>query len=264
MFAGVHLTSNKLEVTFYQLGSPKMAAGSRIRVVVLADLHNHEFGRGNEELVSEVKRLEPDIIVMAGDMIDKNDDNIEVAVDLCLALNTVAPLYYGLGNHETTMIYVNEIMLHHRLEAEGITVLINRSVEAKINDTPLLIGGLTAGSREYEIYGKEFIDEYVRDDRFKLLIGHSPDVYYEKMADAVVDLGICGHFHGGQIQIPFLGGLYSPDYGFFPKYCNGMFQLNNGMLFVTRGLGNTRRIPRINNRPELAVIDISQQPEDNP
>ena len=101
---------------------------------------------------------------------------------------------------------------------------------------------------------KSYLEE---DDSFKLLITHFPDMYYEILADEKIDLGICGHFHGGQIQIPVLGGLYSVDYGLFPKYCNGLYELKNGTIYVSRGLGNSRNIPRINNRPELAVLDIN-------
>ena len=91
------------------------------------------------------------------------------------------------------------------------------------------------------------------------MISNFPSVYYEKMADADIDLGLCGHYHGGQIQIPFLGGLYSVKHGLFPKYCSGMFEIENGHIFVSRGLGSNNNFPRINNRPELAVIDINNR-----
>lgn len=91
----------------------------------------------------------------------------------------------------------------------------------------------------------------------KILIAHFPDLFYEKLADVNVDLAVAGHYHGGQVQLPLVGGVYSVDNGLFPQYCNGMFSLTNGHLFVTRGLGNSHRSPRINNRPEIAVIDIN-------
>ena len=99
--------------------------------------------------------------------------------------------------------------------------------------------------------------EFEQKDTLKILIAHCPDLFYEKMAEVNVDLSVAGHFHGGQVRLPVVGGLYAIGHGFFPKYCDGMFTLANGHLFVTRGLGNSHTLPRINNRPEIAVIDVN-------
>ena len=72
-----------------------------------------------------------------------------------------------------------------------------------------------------------------------------------------VDLGVCGHYHGGQVWIPFVGGLYHGDTGMFPKYSGGLYSLTHSTIFVSRGMGGHSGLPRINNRPELAVIDIN-------
>ena len=71
-----------------------------------------------------------------------------------------------------------------------------------------------------------------------------------------MDLAVAGHYHGGIIRIPGLGGLYHPKTGFFPKYDGGKYELAQGTLIVTRGIGNHGLIPRINNRPELVIIDV--------
>ena len=62
-------------------------------------------------------------------------------------------------------------------------------------------------------------------------------------------------------RLPEAGGLYHGDTGFFPKYSGGMYQLRNGTIFVSRGMGGHNGLPRVNNRPELAVIDINGRPE---
>lgn len=253
------LLSQQLETTFYHMYSPKIAGGTTIRILVLSDLHNYEFGSHNQELVEQAEKLKPDIIVMAGDMVNKEEDRTDVAVNLGYHLSRIAPVYYGLGNHEGTMIYVNGIALEQELENAGVEVLVNRWIEKEIRGTPIMIGGISGDVENYELYSKEFVNEFEvqNKDAFKILITHFPDLYYEKLKDVKIDLGICGHFHGGQIQLPGAGGLYSVDYGLFPKYCNGMFQLENCTIAVSRGLGNSHSIPRINNRPELMVIDVN-------
>ena len=133
-----------------------------------------------------------------------------------------------------------------------------------IHKTPFLIGGLTTAVEGYEEYGAAFFEEYEKSDAFKLLISHYPSLYYEALADAAVDLGICGHYHGGQFRLPVIGGLYHGDTGLFPKYNGGMYQIDNGTIFVSRGMGGHNGLPRINNRPELAVIDINGRQETDP
>lgn len=261
LLAGIWLifrsVSKELEVTFFHLYSPKIESGETIRVVVLSDLHNETFGNDNCELVEMVRALKPDLILMAGDMVNKDEDDTSTVLSLCSRLTDTAPVWYGLGNHEGIMIYERGIRLDQMLEEEGVHVLIAEEEELEVKGSRILIGSISADTENYEDYGVDFIRQYEKAEEFKLLITHFPDLYYEKLADADIDLGVCGHFHGGQVQLPVVGGLYSVDYGFFPKYCNGMFELDNSTIVVSRGLGNSHKIPRINNRPEIAVIDVN-------
>ncbi len=260
---GYHLFSNELEVTFHHLYSPKAAGRENIRVVVLSDLHSREFGPGNRELVEQITALKPDLIAVAGDMVNADDDNLDVILTLCSQLTEIAPVYYSPGNHESNLIYEKGSPIESMLLEQGVHVLINRAEEVTINRTPLLIGGLTTSTEGYEAYGAAFFEEYEKSGAFKLLIAHYPSLYYEYLADGHIDLGICGHYHGGQIRIPVAGGVYHGDTGFFPKYSGGMYQLPNSTIFVSRGMGGHNGLPRINNRPELAVIDINGRQETN-
>ena len=74
-----------------------------------------------------------------------------------------------------------------------------------------------------------------------------------------VDLALCGHTHGGMIRIPGIGGLYTPDQGFLPTLTEGLHQIGDTSLVISRGLGDgkDKRIPRINNPPELVIVDIN-------
>ncbi|MDF2506052.1 MAG: hypothetical protein K0R06_3547 [Clostridium sp.] len=68
-----------------------------------------------------------------------------------------------------------------------------------------------------------------------------------------------GHAHGGQIRIPFLGGILSPNQGFFPKYSEGMHREGETSMIVSRGLGNSLFPFRIFNRPELIVVTLKKK-----
>lgn len=251
------LLSNELEVTYYHLYSSKIADAENTRIVVLSDLHNREFGEDNADLIKQIADLQPDIIAVAGDMVNADDENLDIILGLCGKLTKTAPVYYSPGNHESNLIYEKGIPLETLLTEKGVHVLINRSETVVPHKTPFLIGGLATSTEGYEEYGAAFFEEYEKNTAFKLLISHYPSLYYDMLKDAEIDLGVCGHYHGGQIRLPLIGGLYHGDTGFFPKYSGGMYDLPHGTLFVSRGMGGHNAFPRINNRPELAVIDIN-------
>lgn len=254
---GCFLLSDELEVTFHHLYSPKAASGETIRVIVLSDLHNREFGPANQELVDQTAALRPDLIAIAGDMVNADDESLDVILSLCSRLLEIAPVYYSPGNHESSLMYEKGSHLENLLLEQGVHVLVNRAEAVTIHKTPFLIGGLTTSAEGYEEYGAAFFEEYERSGGFKLLIAHYPSLFYDYLADRSVDLGVCGHYHGGQVWIPFVGGLYHGDTGMFPKYSGGLYSLTHSTIFVSRGMGGHSGLPRINNRPELAVIDIN-------
>lgn len=257
VFCGRYLFSNELGTTFYHLYSPKIEDTQAIRPVVLSDLHNREFGPGNVNLTEQIKNLKPDLIAIAGDMVNADDDNVNIVLSLCEKLTEIAPVYYSPGNHENHLLYEKELPLEQQLADRGAHVLVNRAETATIHGTLFQIGGLTTDPEGYDEYGKEFIREYEKSDGFKLLISHYPGLYYEALANTEIDLGICGHYHGGVVRIPGISGLYHGDTGFFPKYSGGMYDLPASTVFISRGMGGHSGFPRINNRPELAVIDIN-------
>ena len=261
VFCGRYLLSDEMETNFYHLYSSKVKGTQNTRVVVLADLHNREFGSGNKNLVDQIKALSPDLIAIAGDMVNADDDNLDIILSLCENLVEIAPVYYSPGNHESHLLYEKNIPLEEKLNEKGVHVLVNRAESVEIHKTHFLVGGLTTAPEGYLEYGEEFIKEYEKSDEFKLLISHYPGLYYEALADTKIDLGICGHYHGGVVRIPGIGGLYHGDTGFLPKYSGGMYDLSSGTIFVSRGLGGHSGFPRVNNRPELAVIDINTRKE---
>ena len=249
--------SEELETSFFHLYSQKVPNGRNIRLVVLSDLHNKEFGEQNIELVERVEKLSPVLILLAGDMVNKFEDRTDVAVDLCRRLVEIAPVYYGIGNHEGNMMYVNGLRIDGLLREVGAKVLINQSEDIVVQDTPVSVGSVSTSVLDFDEYSAPFVAEFEQKDTLKILIAHCPDLFYEKMADVNVDLSVAGHFHGGQVRLPIIGGVYAIGQGFLPKYCDGMFTLTNSHLFVTRGLGSGHSFPRINNRPEIAVIDVN-------
>lgn len=261
-FLIVQLLENRsFEITHYYLTSSKVK--DPLRIAVMSDLHSREFGEKNRELAAAIAQQKPDLIAMAGDMVNQDDEDISVLRTLCRQLREIAPVYYCLGNHEGTMMYArtDSIALNDILKEDDVHVLINQKEEFTKGDTTICIAGLSTDENNYDKWSKGLMDSFWEFDGFKLLISHYPSLYYEKLKDAKFDLALAGHYHGGIVQIPGLGGLFHPAEGFFPMYCEGQHQLTYGTLIVSRGMGDHHFSLRIHNKPELIIIDIEQGEE---
>ena len=92
-----------------------------------------------------------------------------------------------------------------------------------------------------------------------ILMAHIPVLFEPQLSAYDFDLGIAGHVHGGIVNLPFIGGLYSYEEGLFPHFTKGRYTLQKQRtLIISGGLGDSKPFPpRINNIPELVVIDIN-------
>lgn len=252
-------TKTNYQITFYQETSKKVS--QNIRFAVISDLHNREYGKENETLISDLRSLQPDFILFAGDLVTKTDAHYEPMLELVSHLSEVAPCYGVLGNHESERIYYyDDKDLPKKFEKAGMHLLRNSQAMIRIGaDTIQLIGveGTAYGFEEYG--GRKFMDKTVIDpSAYSILATHIPILFDGQLTDYDFDLGIAGHVHGGLIRIPHFGGLYSAEEGFFPTYCAGRMTLSNQKpLIISRGMGDSSPYPRINNMPELVVIDIN-------
>lgn len=250
------IDSNRIEKTFYQVKSNKVT--DNIRIVCLSDMHLKEFGKDNEYLIHEVDKLSPDIIALVGDMnMENKPDKYDVVINLCVKLNEIAPVYYSLGNHEIDAMLFGGSNIYKDVKKAGIKILNNETETVTIGGTAIDIIGLTQNPAEFEEYGKEFFDKAMSaTDNFKLVLNHYPEQFFGTLDDYNIDLALAGHAHGGQVRLPWIGGLYAADQGFFPKLCDGYHEIGNSRLLITRGLGKSGLCPRIFNKPEIMVVDI--------
>ncbi len=253
----VIMGSNSLEKKFYQVKSDKVV--DNIRIVCIADMHLKEFGEGNAELVKEIKNLSPDLVAIVGDMnMEDKPHEYDSVISLCTKLNEFAPVYYSLGNHEIDAMLFGNSKIYDDLKAAGIKVFNNEFETITLGGTEVDIIGLTQGPPEYNEYGREFFDSVMEnDDNFKLVLTHYPENFQGVIEEKNIDLALSGHAHGGLVRLPIIGGLYSADQGFFPELCEGYHEIENSHVIITRGLGKSGVMPRINNNPEIAVVDVS-------
>ena len=262
--ASIWVSYNWLTVSHFTVQSSKIS--EPFRIVLISDLHEHQFGRGNEKLAEKIREQSPDLIVIDGDMINGDSENADTAVELVRALKEAAPVYYSFGNHEYSYMEAGHEDLTEELEAAGAVVLNYQSIDIDVKGNQIRLGGLYEYGFETGMQSEEeneraipYLEEYADTDRYLIMCAHRPESFYPwDMADQWgIDLVLSGHLHGGQVIIPGVGGLYNSLDGFFPKFDYGQYKLGDSDMVITRGLGsNPKMLPRFNNPPEIAVVEV--------
>ena len=249
------------KINFYQETSRKVTGN--IRLAVISDIHNQEYGAKNEALLADLRALKPDLILFLGDMVIREQDDYQPALDLISNAAEIAPCYGVLGNHESERIYyLDDKDLPAKLENAGLILLRNAQQEITVGRNTVQLYGLEGTAYGFDQYGgREFMDKTPRDeDAYTIVMAHIPVMFEPQLAAYDFDLGIAGHTHGGIVRLPFLGGLYTKEEGLFPKFTAGRFQLSGQQpLIISAGLGDSSFfLRRINSAPELVVIDINR------
>ena len=265
-FFAVLIGNTHISTTSYSVALQNLV--SSVRVILLSDLHSKSFGRENARLIAKIQEQSPDAIFLDGDMIDRSADSVDVQELLRLIekLHEIAPVYFAPGNHELEYMQTDASLLTQVTEA-GAVVVNDSYADVTIAGQPLRIGGTMGhafyfGRSEEEFSSSpeyQFLKAFEDTDVPKICLAHMPDTFIFNGAYNLwnVDLVLSGHTHGGLIRLPFIGGLYAPMQGWFPEYDQGYFRLGEHMqMVITSGLAGHGMIPRINNPPEIVVIDL--------
>ena len=245
--------NNHLSTSSFTLSFPKIT--KPIKIVQLSDLHSKQFGKEQQRLIQQVKKLKPDLIVFTGDLVDSKKYDEQKSMTLMERLVKLAPTYYVTGNHE---YWSGEFpSLEANLKHAGVFVLRNEQTLVEVGGETINIMGVddpTFLSREDELV--EIIGGLKDEEHFNLLLSHRPELFslYEK-----IDLVLTGHAHGGQVRLPFIGGVVAPDQGFMPEYTAGMYKKADTAMIVNRGLGNSIIPQRIFNRPEIIEVVLEKE-----
>lgn len=261
-----YLSNYSLTTTYYEIITEKLT--EPLRIVQLTDLHNSTFGENNELLISLTAAQSPDLILLTGDMLNSDEENMEIALQAVADLAGIAPVYFSYGNHEVDYENNYGIDLKDAIEQTGAHVLDFSYEDIVVNGQKIRLGGLygycTPASflktNEADPEQCAFLEQFQATDVYTILLTHMPYswIVNDGISEWNIDCVFSGHDHGGQVRIPFIGGLYAPDQGFFPGRDCGLYYSKDRekMMVLSRGLGKSGRIPRFNNIPEIVVVEL--------
>ena len=251
-----------LELNTYTVSSAKLPQSfDGYRIAHVSDLHNAEIGKDNETLLTMLRDADPDIIAITGDLIDSRNTDIEVALQFVREAVKIAPCYYVTGNHEARVSEYGE--LKAGMEAAGVTVLEDVRTEISLEGKTITLIGVNDPSFQTDylfgdsetVINSKLTELHTDGEVFTILLFHRPELF-DTYADHDVDLVLSGHAHGGQFRLPFIGGVVAPNQGLFPEYDAGIYTDGNTNMLVSRGVGNSILPFRINNRPEVILIEL--------
>ena len=259
------------KVTHYDIKSDKLNVLNHERkIVFLSDLHNERYGKNNEKLFDAVKDQNPDLILVGGDMlVGKADISSKVAEDFVSKLTEICPVYYANGNHEQRMKVYPETFgttfqeYKDRLIKRGVTFVENENVDFNWDGCQVKVHGLEIPVEFYKKFRKQTLPvDVVREqigepelNCYNILLAHNP-TYVSTYLEWGADLILSGHFHGGVVRIPKLGGIITPQWHMFPKYSGELTKENEKYVIVSKGLGAHTLKIRFLNPAEIVVLHI--------
>lgn len=272
MYLYIKYNVNTLEVTKYVVENKKVPKEfDGYNIVQISDLHSKLFGENNKKLIQKIKSLNPDIVVVTGDLIDGENNNYNVALDFMKEISKLYRVYYIIGNHEQKSLikkYKDEYKDYfNKLHQIDFVNLDNNKVEIVKGKSNINLYGLTVpyscykylfDNQETTSIEINFLEEKlgkVDREQFNILLAHTP-FYFDEYEKWGADLILCGHVHGGIVRLPLVGGLLSPDRKFFPKYDLGEYTKNKSTMIVSKGLGGSKVLIRVNCKPEIVNIKL--------
>ena len=233
------------------------------KIVHISDLHNKMFGEEQSKLLNQIENLSPDIVIVTGDLVDRRKFDLDTAMWFIKAAVKIAPTYYVSGNHEAWSGQYSQIK--QQLNDVGVYIMDDTALDLSIGSSTIQLLGLS----DPDFYTSDYLEgtdtsnleeqlgQWSDSDKFQLLLTHRPELF-DLYCENKIDLIFAGHAHGGQVRLPFIGGLFAPDQGLFPKYTSGRYSKRSSTMYVSRGLGNSIAPIRVFNRPEIVVVTLKR------
>lgn len=259
----MRIEASLLEKSFVNFSSAK----NGLKIAHFSDLHVNRLYISAKRIKASLVKINPDIIILSGDYIQSQKD-IPKFIILLNEINSVCPVYLTLGNHDHKAFNYNFDSNNsfgkissfiEKIQETGATVLLNSNTSIIKNNTTYNLIGIDDLK-----YGKPDVDKAfngimpsIKNNSANVVFSHNPDMLFN-LPQEKADYFLCGHFHGGQIWMPF--GL---EFKLMrnEKLCKmgctrGVHKINGINMYINRGVGNVVFPFRFLSKPEIAVIQL--------
>jgi hypothetical protein len=263
------IDGNRFETVYEEFDVPNL--DKECHFVMISDVHNKVYGDKNDKVIDEIKKINPDFIIIAGDLVtSKPSEDITPGIELIKNLSRDYKIYYGLGNHETKIKQERDRFgdkfdkLKSEIASPNVIILENSA--ANIPKYNIRITGLELDLKYFAHFSIRKMDESYMNDtlsecdskKCNLLIAHNPD-YFKEYARWGADLVLSGHVHGGIMRLPLVGGVIAPSYILFPEYDGGVFREGSSAMLLGRGMGSHTIPFRFFNPAQLYDVRLKPQ-----
>ncbi len=267
---GIVIGRQTLRIEKVELALPSFPkALDELTIVQLSDIHLGSFENDAflKKCVDEINRINPDLVLFTGDIVNNYYQEMLGFEDQLKALKSKYGKFAILGNHDYGDYSnwkskeekgENQQMIHEKLTDAGFQLLLNQSKQISKNDTSLYVVGVENwGHKPFPQYAQ--LDSAllnVPQNSFKLLMSHDPAHWEDQVIDQTsIPLTLSGHTHGGQFSLNLFGFEFSPIY-LIQKYWGGLYQHNDQYMYVNRGIGCVGFLGRIDMAPEITILTL--------
>ncbi|SRR5579871_625554 len=250
IFYGYFIEPNWLEVTHLDLHSSKLAPGSRVRIVLISDLHMARTVRLEPRVMKEMAEQKPDLIVFAGDAMNSSWV-LGRFKQFLIEASQIAPVFTVKGNQDEGIAW-DPKDIYRGTNARELTGQVET---LDVRGNKIWIRGMANLQRYMSLP-----ENPPPGNEFSIFVHHTPDEIFEVARDRY-DLYLCGHTHGGQVALPFYGALITFS-KFDKEYEAGLYRVGPTTMYVNRGIGLAKWPQpevRFLARPELTVIDVTAE-----
>jgi len=265
---GVFIEPYRLRVRRLRVPVPSLrGADSVIRILHVTDLHLRAGDRRRVRMLQQLAGLEPDLLLLTGDLIHGGSDpdaELETVLAALAPIKTRYGAYAVLGNHDHVrrhrikgwlgqpLRFSDTTPLVRTLEAHGICVLVNDHASVTVRGQPLTLVGV-----DDPFYWLDDIRRATAGaprDTTRLLLAHSPDIV-RTLDDERFDLIFCGHTHGGQVRLAESIVWHTNTRVPLPRNA-GLMKIGPHLIYCSAGVGVSALPIRLNCPPEVGWIEL--------
>lgn len=260
--AYVYIGNTTLDVDEYIISSDEIPPGfDSFRIVQLSDLHDADPDSFSNGFFEQIRSCEPDIIVITGDAVTSYPPSCGNVINMLGELTDIADVYFVSGNHEAREPEQYARLLE-AFDKYCVRVLDNEAVTLNKDGDSVNLIGITDPIFFGDMDKRRKIIEdkmasLTEDGMYNIMLFHHPE-YIDEIAASGTQLAFCGHAHGGQFILPFIGGLVAPGQGLFPEYTEGVYAKGETQMVVSRGIGRSAFPFRVNNNPEIVCVILKK------